>query len=70
MQNRTYSRVPGVLDSLNMLFFKDACSEMLMADVRDTIIRNSSLWFYIGGLGMLPAVETMESYCASQEESY
>lgn len=43
MALRTFNAVPETLDNLNIIYFKDACVENVIAFVRESIMRNKSM---------------------------
>lgn len=43
MALRTYNSVPETLDNLNVIYFKDACLENVIAFVRENIMRNTTM---------------------------
>ena len=43
MALRTFNAVPETLDNLNVIYFKDACLENVIAFVRESVMRNYSM---------------------------
>lgn len=40
LQNITYTAIPLLLDTLDVIYFRDACSQMVIADVRESVVLN------------------------------